>query len=172
MKPNDFPKKTILDGTEELYTQTSGVSEKFSLEQAKDYIRPYKVYTALLTQSGTDAPVATVLENTLGFDIQWQRLQSGFYYAHIYDTDETSKSNCFIGGFKQQNDIPSTITDVSVFLRRDEDSDLPNGTNVIIWLKTISALYNEGNVSLNYNFIDDSTFLILNNTPIEIRVYN
>ena len=28
--------------------------------------RPYKVYTALLTQSGTDAPVATVLENTLG----------------------------------------------------------------------------------------------------------
>ena len=28
--------------------------------------RPYKVYTALLTQSSTDAPVATVLENTLG----------------------------------------------------------------------------------------------------------
>lgn len=28
--------------------------------------RPYKVYTALLTQSGTDAPIATVLENTLG----------------------------------------------------------------------------------------------------------
>ena len=28
--------------------------------------RPYKVYTALLTQSGTDAPVATVLENTIG----------------------------------------------------------------------------------------------------------
>jgi len=28
--------------------------------------RPYKVYTALLTQSGTDAPVAKVLENTLG----------------------------------------------------------------------------------------------------------
>lgn len=28
---------------------------------------PYKVYTALLSQSGTDAPVATVLENTLGF---------------------------------------------------------------------------------------------------------
>lgn len=27
---------------------------------------PYKVYTALLTQSGTNAPVATVLQNTLG----------------------------------------------------------------------------------------------------------
>jgi len=29
--------------------------------------RPYKVYTALLTQSGTSAPVAEVTENTLGF---------------------------------------------------------------------------------------------------------
>lgn len=28
----------------------------------------YKVYTALLNQSGTDAPVATVLENTLGLN--------------------------------------------------------------------------------------------------------
>jgi hypothetical protein len=28
--------------------------------------RPYKVYTALLSQSGTNAPVANVLENTLG----------------------------------------------------------------------------------------------------------
>ena len=28
--------------------------------------KPYKVYTALLTQTGTNAPVATVLENTLG----------------------------------------------------------------------------------------------------------
>ena len=28
--------------------------------------RPYKVYTALLSQTGTDAPVATVLENTIG----------------------------------------------------------------------------------------------------------
>ncbi len=27
--------------------------------------RPYKVYTALLNQSGTNAPTATVLENTL-----------------------------------------------------------------------------------------------------------
>ena len=34
-----------------------------------DNLRPYKVYTALLTQTGTNAPVATVLENTLGGDI-------------------------------------------------------------------------------------------------------
>ena len=54
MKPQNFPEKKILDGTEEIYTQTSGVSEKFTLEKAKDYIRPYKVYSALLNQKSTN----------------------------------------------------------------------------------------------------------------------
>lgn len=44
---------------------------------------PYKVYTALLTQSGTDAPVAIVFENNLGGIPVWSRngvgeLQSNF----------------------------------------------------------------------------------------------
>lgn len=38
----------------------------------------YSVYTALLTQSGTDAPIATVLENTIG-DIVWTRTGLGTY---------------------------------------------------------------------------------------------
>lgn len=42
-------------------------------------IRPYKVYTALLTQSGTSAPVATVLENQLDVDLTWQRANAGDY---------------------------------------------------------------------------------------------
>lgn len=33
--------------------------------------RPYKVYTAWITQTGTNAPTATVLENTLGQTITW-----------------------------------------------------------------------------------------------------
>ena len=41
--------------------------------------RSYRVYTALLTQSGTDAPVATVLENTLGFTVYWFREGTGWY---------------------------------------------------------------------------------------------
>jgi hypothetical protein len=32
----------------------------------KPYIVPYKSYTALISQTGTDAPTAIVLENTLG----------------------------------------------------------------------------------------------------------
>jgi hypothetical protein len=50
--------------------------------------RPYKVYTALLSQSGTDAPVATVLENTLGETI-------GFTYKGVgsYDIISTTLTN-------------------------------------------------------------------------------
>lgn len=38
MKPNNFPIRTSLDGTEEIYTQTGGISEKFLLDDVKDYI--------------------------------------------------------------------------------------------------------------------------------------
>lgn len=44
--------------------------------------RPYKVYTALLKQSGTNPPIATVLENTLGFLPTWIREGSGIYYIN------------------------------------------------------------------------------------------
>lgn len=40
--------------------------------------RAYKVYTALLTQTGTDAPVAIVLENTLG-EITFGYISVGSY---------------------------------------------------------------------------------------------
>lgn len=41
--------------------------------------RPYKVYTALLSQTGTNAPTATVLENTLGGTVVWTRNTTGDY---------------------------------------------------------------------------------------------
>ena len=42
-----------------------------------------KVYRALLTQNGTDAPVVTVLENTLGGEVVWTRVQAGVYIATL-----------------------------------------------------------------------------------------
>lgn len=46
-------------------------------------VRPYKVYTALLSQTGTSAPVATVLENTLGGTVVWTRTGVGAYVATL-----------------------------------------------------------------------------------------
>jgi hypothetical protein len=42
-----------------------------------------KMYTALLSQSGTDAPVATVLMNTLGGTVVWARTGVGVYTATL-----------------------------------------------------------------------------------------
>ena len=38
IKPNDFPVRPILDGTEEVYTQNNGVNQKFLLSSAVNYI--------------------------------------------------------------------------------------------------------------------------------------
>jgi len=45
----------------------------------QEWIAKPKVYRALLTQTGTDAPVATVLENTLGGTLVWTRYAGGVY---------------------------------------------------------------------------------------------
>ena len=39
----------------------------------------YTVYTALLTQAGTAAPVATILKNNTGATFTWARTSSGTY---------------------------------------------------------------------------------------------
>ncbi len=47
--------------------------------------RPYKVYTALLSQTGTSNPVATVLENTLGGAVTVVRNSLGLYTIQSVD---------------------------------------------------------------------------------------
>ena len=46
----------------------------------------YLVYTALLNQTGTNAPVPTIKENTLTQNITWSRVQLGIYFG-AFDTD-------------------------------------------------------------------------------------
>lgn len=48
---------------------------------AQAWVAAPKVYRALLTQSGTDAPTAVVLENTLGDTLVWTYEESGSYKA-------------------------------------------------------------------------------------------
>ncbi|MGL6283960.1 MAG: hypothetical protein ACRC2J_16275 [Microcoleaceae cyanobacterium] len=51
----------------------------FTKYGASNNASSYLVYTALLSQSGTDAPVATVLQNTLGGTVVWTRAGIGEY---------------------------------------------------------------------------------------------
>lgn len=43
-------------------------------------VTPPRKYVAILNQSGTNAPVATILENTLGFVPVWSYTSTGIYH--------------------------------------------------------------------------------------------
>lgn len=61
-----------------------------------------KVYKALLAQTGTDAPVATVLENSLGGTLVWTRDNVGIYFATLagaFTTDAKIWSSLRAGHF-------------------------------------------------------------------------
>jgi hypothetical protein len=108
--------------------------------------KPYKVYTALLTQTGSNAPTAIVLENTLGSELVWTRNVAGTYSATL--TNAFPEVKTFIltpsdGGY--DSDVLRTGGGDPYKLFRNSDDEI-----ILV---------------LAY---DD----ILNNTPIEVRVYN
>lgn len=87
----------------------------------------YKVYKALLSQTGTNAPVATVLENTLGGTVVWSYDSVGNYKATLsgaftegktmvswtlqYGEDETN--NIIINAVDGLPDYIIVITEIS-----------------------------------------------------------
>lgn len=104
--------------------------------------RPYKVYTALISQSGTNAPVATVLENTLGGTVVWSRTSTGIYLGTLTGVFLLNKVTVFnTNGTFQQSFQGGRSSDNAVVV---------NTTN-------FSGTLNDGLISGN---------------SIEIRVYN
>jgi hypothetical protein len=108
--------------------------------------RPYKVYTALLTQTVTNAPVATVLENTLG-NIVWSYSSEGNYIGTLSGSFVENNTKLEIG---LVTDTDYTSVYFGNFYRIDNDS-----------VGLITLDFSQSGI--------DGT---LNNTPIEIRVYN
>ena len=109
---------------------------------------PYKVYTALLTQSGETAPVAIVLENTIG-EITWEYLTTGHYTANsagLFTVDKTW--TVFASVFDNTVALSIPVTSGS------NGNSLPNIINVRV----------DGG--------DDFGNNLLNKASIEIRVYN
>lgn len=84
---------TPLTGTEELAIVQGGSTVKATAQDVADLAgAPYLVYTALLTQSGTNAPVATVLENTVSNPL-FSYSQVGAYLFNCDDITNTAKTN-------------------------------------------------------------------------------
>lgn len=110
----------------------------------------YKVYTALLTQTGTNPPVATVLENTIGA-ITFSYTEPGKYNVNSSGLFTISKMVLITTAFGKDggggfaNDI------------RFRNTPTLN-TSSLIPLETLGP----------GGLINDALY----NTPIEIRVYN
>jgi len=107
----------------------------------------YKVYTALLTQTGTAAPTAIVLENTLGGTVLWTRATNGVYVGTLSSAFTTNKTVVFC-----TKDTTSPTGTAGVMIRASWGSASTVG---------ISVLNNVGGIDGQ-----------LANTSIEIRVYN
>lgn len=111
-------------------------------------IRPYKVYTASLSQNGTSAPTATVHQNTLSGSITWSRISIGHYRATL--VGEFSDMDSVVVFVNQAGIIPLAGGDSVYTYAFVEDSDS-------ITLDTL----------VSSNFQDGMLF----KTSFEIRVY-
>jgi len=107
--------------------------------------RPYKVYTALLTQTGSGAPTVTVLENTIG-DIVWTRLSAGLYNGTLTGAFLASKT--------------------AVYLTNGGNIATPAIFN--IYADTVNTISLKSIASLS-GMVADS---LVNTATLEIRVYN
>ncbi len=78
-----------------------------TVDQLSAYVVPYSSYTALLTQTSTDAPVATVLSSNLTGTFTWARTGVGVYTL-------TASTATFTAGktilFLNAGSSPSLIT--------------------------------------------------------------
>ncbi len=101
----------LLAGTE-LYTDSTGKQENltrnFTVQSiasfANSYSLGYTVYTALLTQAGATAPVATTLQNTTGKTFTYARTSGGDYTitasSSLFTADKTI---VFLNGGSAEN---------------------------------------------------------------------
>ena len=110
----------------------------------------YLEYVALLTQSGTSAPVATVLKNTLGGTVVWSYVSQGNYMATL------------TGAF------PETKTGVQATLSFTGQGN--GGLVEVVWNDVNSLAVATKTVDLVNGEIAFLDYMMAK-TPVEIRVY-
>jgi hypothetical protein len=125
------------DGVQVLANDTTASDETTTL--------PYTEYVAILTQSGTNAPEATVLYNNLGVDVSYTRVIAGTYTITLSDSIAT---------------FDKTFIDIT---RPTYDIDY---SCIVLWLTTSTFELTTYDVSA----LSDG--VLNNDTYITIRIYN
>ena len=140
----DSPQDLVILGADVSFQKRGDKYQSYAMP-AEDFLalaRPYKVYTALMTQGATSPPVATVLENTLGGNITWSYNAVGFYSATLTGAFLLNKTTATI-----------SVTNGDTFLYIARASN----NQVDLVAKDFSGVPGNG---------------IINNCTLEIRVYN
>jgi hypothetical protein len=129
---------TIASTDKLLGTDENNVTTKnFQLSDVSTYIGTqilgYSSYVALLNQTGTNAPVPTVIKNDLGITITGSRQSGGDYTLTSTGTPFTAnKTVVFINGGSAENnhDIAweRTSTNTIVISTHNSDDKLTNGS--------------------------------------------
>lgn len=111
-------------------------------EAIRTFIKPdVGVYRALLTQEGTSAPVATVLQNTTGEEVVWTRQQAGKYQATLNSNSRVTNTTAQISMTSGLSNTP-----ISIWLEADGDVRINTfaGGNTLsdemLWQTTVEIL--------------------------------
>lgn len=140
-KISELTAAATLDGTELVPVVQDGETVQTTAQDIADLAAaPYLKYVALLTQADTDAPVATVLENTLGGTVVWTYSDVGTYtgtLAAAFTTDKTfmlANTNASSSAALAINPATSSANAVQVYVLNDENNpvDLHGGAFIEI----------------------------------------
>ena len=126
-----------------------GVDIDGNVTTSTSSIYPYKIYSALLSQSGALSPTAIELENTLGITATFSYMGPGYYELHM-SGKFTSGKTFIINGWPDQDAIGG---DFGIFITTYFNSSI-----VVLKTQDVSGTSTPSNG-------------LLNNTSIEIRVY-
>lgn len=132
------------------FIKSGGTSSQFLMADGsvKTSESPYKVYTALIGQTGTNAPTVTVLDNSIGL-IVWSYVSPGVYLGTLSGAFTAAKTTCEISTI-------SNMYNINFSLQRNNNSNQ-------VFLQTLSS--GTGTNGLLGALGDNSA-------KIEIRVYN
>lgn len=143
----DSPKDLLVLGADVSYQKRGDKYQTYAIP-AEDFLaqaKPYKVYSALLTQTGTNDPTAIVLEDTLNAELNWYRISSGVYYAESYGTWKLNKTAMTVG--------PLADASNGAYVQTKIDSE----DQAYVVVKNIAGAGVDNSLSLTF---------------VEIRVYN
>jgi hypothetical protein len=117
------------------------------IQEFKVIVNGYRIYSALLSQEGTNAPVATVLENSIG-NIAWTRDGIGLYIGTLVDSFPNNSTAAITSDSAWNN---AGVTYITV-ATSTSPSDF-----ISIETKNLSGVYSDDVLAYTY---------------VEIKIYN